>query len=33
MLDGVGDVQSETKVFRGLPGVRIDDTTVVVIQL
>ena len=32
-LDGDGDVQAATKIVRGLPGRRIDDTTIVVIQL
>ena len=32
-LDGDGGVQAATKIARGMPGRRIDDTTVVVIQL
>ena len=32
-LDGGGGVQAATKIVRGMPGRRIDDTTVVVIQL
>ena len=32
-LDGDGGVQAATKIVRGMPGRRIDDTTVVVIQL
>ena len=32
-LDGDGGVQTATKIVRGMPGRRIDDTTVVVIQL
>ena len=32
-LDGDGGIQAATKTVRGMPGRRIDDTTVVVIQL
>ena len=32
-LDGDSEVQAATKIVRGMPGRRIDDTTVVVIQL
>ena len=32
-LDGDGEVQAVTKIVRGVSGRRIDDTTVVVIQL
>jgi pyruvate dehydrogenase phosphatase len=32
-LSGDGEVQAATKIVRGMPGRRIDDTTVVVIQL
>lgn len=30
-LDGDGEVQRATKIVRGMPGRRIDDTTVVII--
>ena len=32
-LDGDGGIQAATKTVRGMPGRRIDDNTVVVIQL